>query len=76
MSQLFLGVTRIALVSFVLGQFGGTKKRSIQAYRGFVGDEVGKGRNPALMGGGLIRSHGGVVSDSCSAKEGRDGVVG
>jgi len=45
--------------AYVLSQFGGTKRKSIQAYRRFVEEEVGKGRNPALMGGGLIRSHGG-----------------
>jgi REP element-mobilizing transposase RayT len=46
-------------IDTVLSQFGKTKRKAITAYRRFVQEDVGKGRNPALTGGGLIRSRGG-----------------
>ncbi|MBI5967117.1 MAG: hypothetical protein HY882_04570 [Deltaproteobacteria bacterium] len=43
----------------VLAQFGGTNRKAIREYRRFVQEGLGEGRNPALTGGGLIRSQGG-----------------
>lgn len=43
----------------VLYRFGKTKKKAITEYRRFVQEDIGKGRNTALTGGGLIRSQGG-----------------
>ncbi|NCO67304.1 MAG: hypothetical protein COY75_02600 [Nitrospirae bacterium CG_4_10_14_0_8_um_filter_41_23] len=43
----------------VLSQFGNTKRKAITEYRRFVQEDIGKGQNPVLTGGGLIRSHGG-----------------
>jgi REP element-mobilizing transposase RayT len=43
----------------VLSQFGNTKRKAISEYRNFVQEDVGKGRNAELTGGGLIRSQGG-----------------
>ncbi len=43
----------------VLYQFGDTKRKAINGYRRFVQEDVGKGRNTLLTGGGLIRSKGG-----------------
>lgn len=43
----------------VLSQFDSTKRKAINEYRGFIREEAGKGRDPALTGGGLIRSRGG-----------------
>jgi REP element-mobilizing transposase RayT len=42
----------------VLSQFGKTKRKAITEYRRFVQEEIGKGRNSVLTGGGLIRSQG------------------
>jgi len=35
------------------------RKKAISAYRRFVGEGMAEGRNPMLVGGGLIRSQGG-----------------
>lgn len=43
----------------VLSQFGDTKRKAINGYRRFVQEDIGKGQNPLLTGGGLIRSKGG-----------------
>lgn len=43
----------------LLSQFGDTKRKAIAEYRRFVQEDIGTGRNPALTGGGLIRSQGG-----------------
>lgn len=43
----------------VLGQFADTNGKAIRAYRRFVQEGFGEGRNPLLTGGGLIRSQGG-----------------
>jgi REP element-mobilizing transposase RayT len=43
----------------VLDRFGATEKAARAAYRLFVGEGVGQGRRPELVGGGLIRSLGG-----------------
>ena len=46
-------------IETVLSQFGDKKRRAISEYRRFIMEEFGSGRNPALTGGGLIRSQGG-----------------
>jgi REP element-mobilizing transposase RayT len=46
-------------IDTVLSQYGGTGKKAITAYRRFVGEGMTEGRNPVLVGGGLIRSQGG-----------------
>lgn len=46
-------------IDTVLSQFGNTKRKAINEYRRFVQEDIGKGQNPLLTGGGLIRSHGG-----------------
>lgn len=46
-------------IDTVLSQYGGTRKKAISAYRRFVGEGMAEGRNPVLVGGGLIRSQGG-----------------
>ena len=43
----------------ILSRFGRTKKKAITEYRRFVQEDIGKGRNTVLTGGGLIRSQGG-----------------
>jgi putative transposase len=44
---------------YVLMQFNNEKRRAIQAYRKFVEQGKDRGRQPELVGGGLIRSLGG-----------------
>lgn len=46
-------------VNAVLSEFGGTRKKARAEYRRFVREGIGEGRDPALTGGGLIRSQGG-----------------
>jgi len=46
-------------VDYVLLQFGNKKRRARNAYRRFVEEGIGMGRQPELTGGGLIRSKGG-----------------
>jgi len=46
-------------VKYVLLQFEGTRKKGRNAYRRFVEEGIGLGRQPQLTGGGLIRSKGG-----------------
>ncbi|PKN23552.1 MAG: hypothetical protein CVU68_00595 [Deltaproteobacteria bacterium HGW-Deltaproteobacteria-3] len=43
----------------VLLQFGKTTRKAREAYRRFVQEGTGQGRDPVLTGGGLIRSQGG-----------------
>ena len=43
----------------VLGYFGRFRKEAISRYESFVGQGVGQGRRPELVGGGLVRSAGG-----------------
>lgn len=43
----------------VLNEFGGTKRKAVNEYRRFIREGLGEGRNPALTGGGLVRSQGG-----------------
>lgn len=45
--------------STVLSEFGNTNKKAILHYRRFVGEGISEGHNPALTGGGLVRSRGG-----------------
>jgi len=44
---------------YVLRQFGIEKGRALRSYRKFMEEGKGIGRRPDLVGGGLIRSHGG-----------------
>jgi len=44
---------------YVLAWFGRSEKQAATAYRRFVVDGVGLGKQPQLVGGGLIRSMGG-----------------
>jgi len=46
-------------VDTVLMRYGGRREKAISAYRRFVEEGMTEGRNPALVGGGLIRSQGG-----------------
>jgi REP element-mobilizing transposase RayT len=46
-------------IDTVLSQYRGTRKKAITAYRQFVGEGMTEGRNPVLVGGGLVRSQGG-----------------
>jgi putative transposase len=46
-------------IDVVLSEFGSRRKKAILEYRRFVREGIGEGRNPALTGGGLIRSQGG-----------------
>lgn len=46
-------------IDTVLLQFGSTKRKAINEYRRFVQEDIDKGQNPMLTGGGLIRSQGG-----------------
>ena len=46
--------------SYVLRHFGITAKAARSAYRAFVADATTEGRRPDLVGGGLLRSTGGV----------------
>jgi len=44
---------------YVLGWFGAKEGEAKKAYRRFVKDGINQGHRPDLVGGGLIRSHGG-----------------
>jgi len=44
---------------YVLRQFGMENGRAIRSYRKFMEEGKGIGRRPDLVGGGLVRSHGG-----------------
>jgi putative transposase len=44
---------------YVLKWFGTKVKQARQSYRMFVGQGIGLGRQPNLVGGGLVRSAGG-----------------
>jgi REP element-mobilizing transposase RayT len=44
----------------VLAQFGGREWQAREAYRRFVDEGIALGRRPELVGGGLVRSAGGV----------------
>jgi REP element-mobilizing transposase RayT len=54
---------------FVLDFFGSTRKKAVQAYREFVVAGKDFGQRPELVGGGLIRSLGGMVASLNSTKE-------
>lgn len=45
--------------NYVLGYFGKRESSALQEYREFVAEESGRGRQPELTGGGLVRSIGG-----------------
>ena len=44
----------------VLGEFGSNRNESLESYGEFVREGIRKGRRPELVGGGLIRSLGGI----------------
>ncbi len=44
---------------YVLGYFGDTESEAKRSYHAYVQAESNQGRRPELVGGGLIRSHGG-----------------
>jgi len=46
-------------IDTVLMRYGGRRGKAISAYRRFVEEGMAEGRNPVLVGGGLIRSQGG-----------------
>jgi len=58
---------------YVLAQFGDMRRKAKSEYRRFVGEGIGMGRQPELIGGGLIRSKGGwsqvVSARRCGRKE-------
>jgi putative transposase len=58
-------------VDYVLAQFGDTKRKSRNEYRRFVGEGVDMGRQPELIGGGLIRSKGGWSHVVSARRNGR-----
>ena len=55
----------------VLGRFGDHLGEARRRYRAFVMAAAGQGRRPDLMGGGLLRSHGGWVAVS-ALRRGRE----
>jgi hypothetical protein len=58
-------------VDYVLLQFNDTKRKARNAYRRFVGEGIGMGRQPELTGGGLIRSKGGWSQVVSARRSGR-----
>jgi REP element-mobilizing transposase RayT len=56
---------------YVLLQFNDTKRKARNAYRRFVQEGVGMGRQPALTGGGLVRSLGGWSKVQSSQRRGQ-----
>jgi putative transposase len=56
---------------YVLLQFNDTKWKARNAYRRFVQEGVGMGRQPELTGGGLIRSMGGWSKVQSSQRRGQ-----
>ena len=46
-------------VGSILSQFGRRRREAIRRYEGFVAGGIPRGRRPELVGGGLVRSHGG-----------------
>jgi putative transposase len=56
---------------YVLLQFNDTKRRARNAYRRFVQEGVGMGRQPELTGGGLVRSLGGWSKVQSSQRRGQ-----
>ena len=59
----------------VLGRFGDHQGKARKSYEEFVRDGVGKGRRPELVGGGLIRSGGGLT-EFMKGWRGKDKVMG
>jgi putative transposase len=67
--------------NYVLLQFGNTKRKGLAEYRKFMQEGIGLGHQPALTGGGLLRSLGGwsqVIAKRRSGKheEGDDRILG
>lgn len=58
-------------VDYVLLQFNDTVRRSRKAYRQFVQEGIGKGRQPELTGGGLVRSLGGWSKVQSAQRKGQ-----
>jgi len=46
-------------IDYILAQFGSTRRKTLQEYRKFMSEEIGKDQMKQLRGGGLIRSQGG-----------------
>lgn len=68
-------------VDYVLLQFGTSRRKGLAAYRKFMREGVGLGRQPELTGGGLLRSLGGwskVIAKRRSGKkeEGDERILG
>jgi REP-associated tyrosine transposase len=61
--------------SAILAQFGRTPGRAGRAYRAFVAAGVAHGRQPALQGGGLVRSLGGWAAVP-ALRRGREAYAG
>lgn len=55
----------------VLSEFGSTRRKAINEYRGFMQEGLGQGRLPSLTGGGLIRSKGGWSQVLSARRSGR-----
>lgn len=59
-------------VDYVLSYFGKDADEARRAYRAFVQEGLGQGRRPELVGGGLVRSHGGWAQVKAARKRSRD----
>jgi REP element-mobilizing transposase RayT len=57
--------------NYVLLQFNDTKRKSRNAYRRFVQEGIGLGRQPELTGGGLVRSLGGLSQVQSAQRKGK-----
>ena len=56
---------------YVLVQFNDTTRRARNAYRRFVHEGIGMGRQPELIGGGLVRSLGGWSQVQSAQRKGQ-----
>ncbi len=66
---------------YVLLQFGDTRRKALGAYRKFMREGVGLGKQPELTGGGLLRSLGGwsqvvAIRRSGMKEEGDERILG
>ena len=59
-------------IDTVLMRYGGRRENAIRAYRRFVEEGMAEGRNPVLVGGGLIRSQGGWSEVVALRRRGQD----
>lgn len=58
-------------IDYVLLQFNDTRRRARKAYRKFVHEGIGMGRQPELTGGGLVRSLGGWSQVQSAQRKGQ-----